>query len=195
MRDTLTPVAKQITKRRRRKQSWQKVVRTLAMIVVFCTTYALILPAITMQSDPICGMEPHVHIQDCFKEEAVMELICTLPEDEEHRHDETCWTDTGETRTERICGKDEHSHSESCYPLESDNDQPLEFHCGYAQHTHHDGCYDENASLACTIVQHIHEAKCAAEDVDMTADVETEALWEQMASSISSEGQSKVLFL
>ena len=56
MRDTLTPAAKQITSSRKRKQAWQKVVRSLAMIVVFCTTYALILPAITMQSDAICGM-------------------------------------------------------------------------------------------------------------------------------------------
>ena len=187
MRDILTPAAKQITKKRRRKRSWQKVVRTLAMIVVFCTTYALILPAITMQSDAICGMEAHVHIQDCFEEKAVTELICTRSENEEHQHSEECWMDTGETHTERICGKEEHSHSESCYPLDEE-EQTLSFHCGFSRHTHHEGCSDENGTLACTIVEHIHEARCAVEDVDMTADVETEDLWAQMAAALTCTG-------
>lgn len=183
MRDTLTPAAKQITKRRKRRQAWQKVVRSLAMIVVFCTTYALILPAITMQSDATCGMDAHVHIGECFKESAVVQLICTLPENEAHEHDETCWSDTGDTVTELICTREEHSHSESCYPLDEDGDQTFEFHCGYAQHAHHDGCSDENGTLACTIAQHTHEAGCVLDSVDMTADVETAADWEAMAAA------------
>lgn len=35
---------------KRRRQAWKKVVSVLACIVVFCTTYALILPAITLET-------------------------------------------------------------------------------------------------------------------------------------------------
>ena len=45
----------------RRKKRWQKVVSALACVVVFCTTYALILPAITLETDTICGMVEHTH--------------------------------------------------------------------------------------------------------------------------------------
>ena len=183
MRDTLTPAAKQITSSRKRKQAWQKVVRSLAMIVVFCTTYALILPAITMQSDAICGMEAHAHTEDCFRETPVTALVCTLPEDEEHQHEETCWEETGEIATELICTLAEHTHTESCYPLEEEKDQVDPFRCGYAQHVHHDGC-----SAECTIAEHIHEARCLLDDVDLTADVETQADWEQMAAALPLTG-------
>ena len=40
----------------RRRKRWQKAVCGMAAVVVFCTTYALILPAITMSSDTICGI-------------------------------------------------------------------------------------------------------------------------------------------
>ena len=38
-----------------RKKRWHKAVTVLSCLVVFCTTYALILPAITMTGKPFCG--------------------------------------------------------------------------------------------------------------------------------------------
>lgn len=38
----------------------------LIMIVVFVTTYMLILPAITMEHSPICGKEEHIHTALCL---------------------------------------------------------------------------------------------------------------------------------
>ena len=38
-----------------RKKRWKKVVQAMGCLVVFCTTYALILPAINMEKEPVCG--------------------------------------------------------------------------------------------------------------------------------------------
>lgn len=62
----------------RRKRRWHKVVSVLAGVVVFCTTYALILPAITLEADTICGMVEHVHTEECYAPLAEGEFICTL---------------------------------------------------------------------------------------------------------------------
>ena len=35
-------------------------------VVVFITTYALILPALTLTKDTICGLEEHTHTEDCY---------------------------------------------------------------------------------------------------------------------------------
>ena len=50
-RDILSQVAAFLLEKRRTAR-WRKVVSVLAMVVVFCTTYALILPAITMEREP-----------------------------------------------------------------------------------------------------------------------------------------------
>ena len=61
-RDMLRRIA-EYTKDRRNKKIWYRVVTCLAAVVVFCTTYALILPAITMENDgkQIQEQEQHRH--------------------------------------------------------------------------------------------------------------------------------------
>ena len=61
---------------RKWKTRWKRLVSTLAAITVFCTTYALILPAITVNSDTYCGIEEHEHTDKCY----TLELICGLEE-------------------------------------------------------------------------------------------------------------------
>lgn len=73
-------------------KAWQRVVTILACFVVFCTTYALILPAITMDTtaDPnaiFCGNEAHRHGENCYNENQV--LICTSAE---HQHSLACYS-------------------------------------------------------------------------------------------------------
>ena len=48
--------------RKKRHRIWMNVVSILACLVVFCTTYALILPAITLE-DATCGMEEDQHTE------------------------------------------------------------------------------------------------------------------------------------
>ena len=44
-----------------RHKRWQQIVLALGVFVVFCTTYALILPAITMEKTLICEKPEHIH--------------------------------------------------------------------------------------------------------------------------------------
>ena len=56
MQEKLRTEADGYVTRKHRRQIWKRVVGPLACIVVFCTTYALILPAIT--SSPPCWCVP-----------------------------------------------------------------------------------------------------------------------------------------
>ena len=58
----------------------------LSCIVVFCTVYALILPAITLERKTVCGREEHSHTEECYSSDGQL-----------------------------TCGKTEHTHTESCY--------------------------------------------------------------------------------
>lgn len=75
--------AEKYTQRRHRRRHWHSVLACLAAVVVFCTTYALILPAITMNW--ACGLEAHTHGEACFDEQGA--LICGLTE---HSHTDDC---------------------------------------------------------------------------------------------------------
>ena len=243
MGNMLSTMAKKMSKSHKRRRAWSNIVRTLAMVIIFCTTYALILPAITMRSDPICGMQAHIHGDECYEVIQVDTLTCTLPEgeghthtdaccpipegeghthsdacctaseeethshgeaccdipeapahhhsdaccdipeSEGHTHDETCWTHTEQIGTKLICNLPEHTHTDSCYPLETEPTGDEGYHCGYAQHIHRDTC-----EAGCTIVEHIHEADCILDRVDMTADVETADDWEKMARELDHTG-------
>ena len=51
MKTSLPQRVSQFYQTRRRKQRWFRAVSALACVVVFCTVYALILPAITLEKD------------------------------------------------------------------------------------------------------------------------------------------------
>lgn len=55
-------------KQQHERRVWQKIVGVMAAVVVFCTTYALILPAITLENELICenSDESHVHTDACY---------------------------------------------------------------------------------------------------------------------------------
>ncbi len=64
--------------RNRRRRIWRKIVNALACVVMFCTTYMLILPAITLGNTTYCGYEMHQHSPACYEET----LICDQEETE-----------------------------------------------------------------------------------------------------------------
>ena len=115
--------AEKYTKAHQRRKRWYQVVTGLACVVVFCTVYALILPAITMEQTAWCGIEEHqhgdscyemqlvcgydelsndghIHTDDCYDEEQV--LICNQEESAGHIHDES-WIDTEQ---QLVCSED-----------------------------------------------------------------------------------------
>lgn len=125
--------------RHKRQKTWKKVVMVLASIVVFVTTYALILPAITMEPEYVCGYEAHTHEDACYQ------LLETVPS------------------TSLICDFSAlgvHEHTTECY---DENGEPK---CGIADfvlHTHNESCLDANGKLVCTlpeITTHIHDESC-----------------------------------
>ncbi len=84
MKRNIMNEAEKLIKAHRRKKRWYQAVTCLAGIVVFCTVYSLILPAITMEKYQ-CGIEEHTHTQECY--DAENSLICGL---EEHVHTDAC---------------------------------------------------------------------------------------------------------
>lgn len=132
--------AEKYMKAHKRKKSWYRVVTGLACVVVFCTVYALILPAITMEKG-----------------------ACEIPE---HTHSEACYTQvTSATRTEPVCTIESlnlHQHDDTCYDSEGN------LTCGYAEfvvHQHDSACYDENGNLWCPLPEietHEHTGSCYA---------------------------------
>ncbi len=98
---------KNYKKQHRESEKWYRILICLACIVVFVTTYVLILPAITMEGSTYCGYEEHIHSIEagCYEDQ----LVCELEEDEEHTHTDACFEQV------LICTKPEHVHEIMCY--------------------------------------------------------------------------------
>ncbi|WP_286638016.1 SpaA isopeptide-forming pilin-related protein [Faecalibaculum rodentium] len=105
-------------------KTWKRIVRILSCIVVFCTTYALILPAITQEAQAYCSTSEHKHTEQCYKEIE----SCGR---EEHQHGEDCYDADGSL----ICTLEEHTHSDECYR------ELLE--CTEEEHTHSLECFSD----------------------------------------------------
>ena len=177
--------AEKYTKAHQRKKRWYQVVTGLACVVVFCTVYALILPAITMEQTAWCGIEEHqhgdscyeiqlvcgydelsngghIHTDDCYNEEQV--LICNQEESAGHVHDESCV----ETEQRLVCSE-EHEHTTDCY------ETVVSYICGLAEsegaHLHGPECFETQQVLICDIPEgessesagqeaHVHTDDC-----------------------------------
>lgn len=140
---------RQLLRDRRFRRIWYRGVSSVAALVVFVTTYALVLPAITMESQAACGKEAHQHDESCYEEI----LICGLEESAGHHHSGDCYADTQAL----ICSKEEHRHTDSCYDAEGN------LVCSLEEHAHDDGCYQQKRVLVCGQEEsegHTHSAAC-----------------------------------
>lgn len=98
---------KNLIKDKTRLKRWRKMILCLSCVVVFCTVYALILPALTLERKTICGKEEHMHTEACYSTEG--QLIC---EKEEHMHTETCYADTQTTNSQTEDNTEQNQDSE-----------------------------------------------------------------------------------
>lgn len=85
------------TKRRQKRgrRIWKRMLRVFSIITVFCTTYALILPAITWERSLVCVIPEHRHSGSCYETVTVpagILLICGM---EEHAHGDGCYNEAG----------------------------------------------------------------------------------------------------
>ena len=170
MRHTFIGKAAELFQSKRRRKRVQRTVAALSAVVVFVTTYMLILPAITMENQAlICGMEEHVHTEDCCQTVLVCEegqdgqetsgYICGKEEAEAHVHDDSCCGLT--------CGLEEtegHVHDDSCCEAEEVLTCDLEECDG---HSHGDSCCDEAGELICGEEEtdgHTHDESCYTQE-------------------------------
>lgn len=98
---------KNLIKDKTRLKRWRKMILCLSCVVVFCTVYALILPALTLERKTICGQEEHMHTEACYSTEG--QLICGK---EEHTHTETCYADTQTQNSQMEDNTEQNQNSE-----------------------------------------------------------------------------------
>lgn len=183
MQNAAQPMAEAYQQEHKKHHSWQKVVTVLSSIVVFCTTYALILPAITWDRTLICEKPEHVHTDECYEIVETEEEPILICEDPDHEHDRTCYYVPEKTVTKTlVCEIEEHEHTDACFDAPPAEDEG--YYCGYIAHTHNELCYSPSGKLRCTIPEHVHELLCESN----TEDVETEEIWtEAFAGSLSDD--------
>ena len=75
MKESLSQQTANLKHKNNRHKRWKGIVSILACMVVFCTVYALILPALTAEGTLHCGKEEHTHIEDCYEKEKVHIII------------------------------------------------------------------------------------------------------------------------
>ena len=173
--------AEKYTKVHKRKRLRHRVVTVLAGVVVFCTTYALILPAITLEKQ--CDIPEHTHTDACYAQVTSVEKrvpVCSAETLEIHRHTADCYDADGNP----TCGYAEfvvHSHDSRCYDETGNLWCPLpeiEAHRHTAdcyalpeEHTHAEGCYTSvRGDLVCG--EHVHTDACYTETAVLACGLE-----------------------
>lgn len=173
--------AEKYTKVHKRKRLRHRVVTVLAGVVVFCTTYALILPAITLEKQ--CGIPEHTHTDACYAQVTSVEKrapVCSAETLEIHRHTADCYDADGNPR----CGYADfvvHRHDSRCYDETGNLWCPLpeiEAHRHTAdcyalpeEHTHAEGCYTSvRGDLVCG--EHVHTDACYTETAVLACGLE-----------------------
>ena len=151
---------------------WRRIVTGMACVVVFCTVYVLILPAITMEQSVFCGQEEHIHTAGCFRQDSEHNLICSAELLGMHIHTDACYSVSEENainhihtdmcvspvKGELICTESEregHTHTEDCYSWYEENICGLE-----------EGQPEEGRVLICeepAVAIHIHDTSCFEE--------------------------------
>jgi len=151
----------------------------LVVTIVFCTSYAFILPVAAMENMKEaldCSLCVHHHTEECYDSEGALicgqadfvvhthdekcydkdgTLVCKLPEIQAHEHTDSCY----EEQRNLICEMQEHVHEDNCYQIQK------ELICGETAvlHTHDELCYDESGALVCGMLQvtrHEHGEGC-----------------------------------
>ena len=180
----------------------QNIFLAMASVVVFATTYMLILPAVTESGTAYCGIEEHVHTEECYASSENRVLTCTLEESDAHTHTDACYTEAQvltcaleeseghthsdscyeiveSTETVLICDQTEgedHTHSSDCYETETTTTKKLV--CGKeerAGHAHTDDCYTTEKTLICGKEEssgHTHSDDCYTTETASTEERE-----------------------
>lgn len=169
MRNQFNEIMQKLRAQRVRARRYTAMLLVLAMLTSLSVSWRLhqVGTALTTDNEYCCGMEEHVHTDDCYTEELVCGYEEGEPEDpdsafsvdseptteepeaepeepepeeiepEVHHHTADCYETVLVEHKELTCGQEEHTHDETC-PVDPDTG---DFLCGFEEHTHTDDCY------------------------------------------------------
>lgn len=168
MKESLSQQTANLKHKNNRHKRWKGIVSILACMVVFCTVYALILPALTAEGTPHCGKEEHTHTEDCYEKKLIcgkeegegahqhsddcyreeQVLVCTTPESDGHQHTDDCYTEEQVLTCTKNTDPDHvHNDIDGCYTTER------KLTCGKEEgegaHHHTEECYETKKELIC----------------------------------------------
>ena len=169
MGNQFNEIMQKLRAQRVRARRYTAMLLVLAMLTSLSVSWRLhqVGTALTTDNEYSCGMEEHVHTDDCYTEELVCGYEEGEPEDpdsafsvdseptteepeaepeelepeetepEVHHHTADCYETVLVEHKELTCGQEEHTHDDTC-PVDPDTG---DFLCGYEEHTHTDDCY------------------------------------------------------
>lgn len=132
----------------------------VSIILIFCMLVSLAMPAFAAETELCCQLEEHVHSEECY------EIACTLPEQEAHTHDSSCFL----VFTCEMPETEGHTHTEECYVQEvtllcelevPESDEAAQE--GEEHHSHEDSCWQTEQVLVCELPEtsgHMHDEDC-----------------------------------
>ena len=166
----------EVRRKRRLRKRWQKVVTALCALVVFCTTYALILPAITLEKG--CPIPEHTHTPECYTQLTARQETALSCAAQLHQHTDGCY----DRNHNLVCGYADflvHTHEGNCYdgsgnlrcPLREVKAHSHNENCYAPGHSHGEDCYTRvQGPLICG--KHVHTEGCWAETRELTCGLE-----------------------
>lgn len=185
MQKSLSSKIKNYVKLHIRDKHWKQVVAVLACVVVFCTVYALIIPAVTMTNNTFCGKQEHVHSDACYETVLVCGQSERLEAESSALSEEQ--TSADPIPSEEIAAADEAVQTENQTENQTegtvlpDGQDEVTPAVGAAKrvlhaettapHVHTEACYEKR--LICQEEEHEHTLQCHS-DPDA---VETPADW------------------
>lgn len=175
MGNQFNEIMQKLRAQRVRARRYTAMLLVLAMLTSLSVSWRLhqVGTALTTDNEYCCGMEEHVHTDDCYTEE----LVCGYEEGEPEDPDSAFSVDSEPTIEEPEAEPEEtepeetepevHHHTADCY--ETVLVEHKELTCGQEEHTHNDYCIDpDTGNYICGFEEHTHTDDC------FTTETETE---------------------
>lgn len=220
MGNQFNEIMQKLRAQRVRARRYTAVLLVLAMLTSLSVSWRLhqVGTALTTDNEYCCGMEEHVHTDDCYTEELVCGYEEGQPEDpdsafsvdskptteepeaepeepepeeiepEVHHHTADCYETVLVEHKELTCGQEEHTHDETC-PVDPDTG---DFLCGFEEHTHTDDCFTTETETEEKLVCGYEEGEVIS---DGTADDDGIAALEDTntATSVAEDSSSEAV--
>lgn len=220
MGNQFNEIMQKLRAQRVRARRYTAMLLVLAMLTSLSVSWRLhqVGTALTTDNEYCCGMEEHVHTDDCYTEELVCGYEEGEPEDpdsafsvdseptteepeaepeepepeeiepEVHHHTADCYETVLVEHEELTCGQEEHTHDETC-PVDPDTG---DFLCGFEEHTHTDDCYTTETETEEKLVCGYEEGEVIS---DGTADEDGIAALEDTntATSVADDSSSEAV--